>query len=351
MSSDYISIATVFLLSALIGLTIVKVIEARMTNISINMPTIKLPQQHITVQIQEEDPGTGLGIAKITKKEGTVVYNSLDAIRSIKTVPVSDVVEEQSGGSATNTESPKPIPNEAGTVCTDTLRGSSCKESGLVAECGKRMENRASWLHPKDYYERSKQVQKPVTTVPEPSSIRGQQSYPASYPRSIPSLGEPKPSMTPRTGTYYLDPKKMTRDQLVKFQQRAKFEHMTVQDYENWLMTFRDNPGRLNGFHRVNLKVLLRGGQLDHNDMPRRTSVPDDAMDQYTKIMYGHVLDTPNPEYLGYQPYNFEDQLAYPVALDNRDLRHLDYVNSDEPMKTWTITRDSARLGAATDTV
>jgi len=332
MSSDYISIATVFLISALIGLTIVKVVEARMTDISINMPTIKLPQQKITVQIQEEDLGTGLGLglgSKITKKEGIVVYNSLDTMRT----PDS---ETQTGGSA------KPISEELGSVCTETLNGSLCKESGLVAECGKRMENRASWFNPKHYNEQSKPVQKPVIVVPDPSSTYGQQSYPAPYPRTTPSLKEPKPMANGET--YYLDPKKMTKDQLIKFQQRAKFEHMTVQDYQNWLMTFRDNPGRLNGFHRVNLKVLLRGGQLDHNDMPQRTGIPDDAMDQYTKIMYGQISDTPNPEYLGYQPYNYEDQLGYPAAVANRDLRHLDYVNPDEPMKTWIITRDGSRL-------
>jgi len=328
MSSDYISIATVFLISVLIGLTIVKVVEVRMRDISINMPTIKLPEQKIVVQINDEDLGTGLG-ATIGKKEGTVVYNSLDTVRT-------DMDEEQPqlGGSAT-------LP-ELGSVCTKTLNGSLCKESGLVPECGKRMENRASWLHPKDYYEQSKQVQKPTETVPDPSSTYGQQSYPAPYPRNTPALKEPKPTLS-NSKTYYLDPKKMTMDQLVKFQQRAKFEHMTVQDYQNWLMTFRDNPGRLNGFHRVNLKVLLRGGQLNHNDMPQRTAVPDDGMDQYTKIMNGQVLDVPNPEYLGYQPYNYEDQVAYPVTSANRDLRHLDYVNPNEPMKTWIITRDRSQ--------
>jgi len=148
MSSDYISIATVFLISALIGLTIVKVVEARMTDISINMPTIKLPQQKITVQIQEEDLGTGLGLglgSKITKKEGIVVYNSLDTMRT----PDS---ETQTGGSA------KPISEELGSVCTETLNGSLCKESGLVAECGKRMENRASWFNPKHYNSNSMQM-------------------------------------------------------------------------------------------------------------------------------------------------------------------------------------------------
>jgi hypothetical protein len=338
MSSDYISIATVFLISALIGLTIVKVVEARMTDISINMPTIKFPQQQITVQIQEEDLGTGLG-SKITKKEGIVVYNSLDTIRSVSDIPDMAQSESQTGGSA------KPISEEPGSVCKEALNGSLCKESGLVAECGKRMENRASWLHPKHYNEQSKPVPRPVITVPDPSSTYGQHSYPAPYPRATPSLKEPKPVLNGET--YYLDPKKMTKEQLIKFQQRAKFEHMTVQDYQNWLMTFRDNAGRLNGFHRVNLKVLLRGGQLNHNDMPQRTSVPDDAMDQYTNIMYGQISDTPNPEYLGYQPYNYEDQLGYPAAVANRDLRHLDYVNPDEPMKTWIITRDSSRLTAS----
>jgi hypothetical protein len=136
----------------------------------------------------------------------------------------------------------------------------------------------------------------------------------------------------------------MSAEQLVKFQQRAKLENMTIRDYQNWLLTFSNDPGRLVGFHRGNLKVLLRGGQLESTDMPQRTRVPDNSLDQYTQIIHDQVLDNiPQPEFLGYQPHNYEEQVGHPSHQSNRDLRHLDYVNPDEPLKTWILTRDPER--------
>jgi len=300
-SRDILSIITVFLIAALIGLTVVKVVETRMTDISINMPTIKFPQQKIIVQLQDEDPGTGLS-ANIHKKEGTIVYNSLESLRDIITETKAGV---QAGGSPSSDM-----------ICKKTLPSArSDYDAGL-------------------YKSRTEAIQKPTIVVPEASTLQGQTSYPAKYPRASPLLTEP---------TYYMDPSRMTADQLAKFQQRAKFENMTVIDYQNWLLTFRNDPGRLTGFHRGNLKVLLRGGQLDPTDMPQRTRIPDNSRDQYSRIMHDQVNDNiPQPEFLGYQPHNYEQDMGYP-ADTNRNLRHLDYVNPDEPLKTWILTREGSR--------
>lgn len=323
--SELISIATVFLLAALIGLTIVKVVEARMTDISINMPTIKLPQQRITVQIQEEDTGTGLG-TKITQKEGKITYNSLETVRNpqAQVVPVSNE-SVQIGGTHV---SPTPT-----STSTSTLNGQVCKETLPPARAHFIADN---------YHSESKVVTKPDSKLPDPSSSAGQRSYPAPYPRNKPVLVAPEQAENGQS--YYMDPKSMTMEQLVKFQQRAKFENMTIRDYQNWLLTFKNNPGRLMGFHRANLKVLLRGGQLEPTDMPQRTRIPDSSLDQYTKLLHGQVEDNiPQPEFLGYQPHNYEEQIGHP-ASHNRNIRHLDYVNPDEPLKTWILTRGTNKL-------
>lgn len=295
------SFATMMLLAVLIGLTVVKVVEARMTDISINMPTIKFPQQRITVQVQEP-PVSGAAPALVQKK-GTVVYNSLDTLRS-----------GQVGGDGSN-------------------EGKEGKE-GMV--CKKTLPEARTHFDAEKYRSQSKAMPKPTAqAAPLPSQSARAGAYAAPYPRPTPVLTEP----TPTAGkTYYKDPKDMTADQLAKFQQRAKFENMTVQDYQNWLLTFKDNPGRLTGFHRGNLKVLVRGGQLDQHDLPQRTRVPDSSLDQYTQILHGQMplSNIPHPEYLGYQPHNFEQQIGQPTT--NRDLRHLDYVNPDEPLKTWILT-------------
>lgn len=267
-----------------------------MSDISINMPVIKLPQQRITVQIKD-NLGTELGTSE---KEGIITYNSLDTLRN------------QKGG------------------------------TGKELMCKKDLPPARQIYGRERYQSASKSVTNREITVPDPST--NHQSAPAQYPRNKTVLKEPSTTSFDAP-TYYRDPKDMTASQLVKFREKAKFEHMTVEDYQNWLLTYVDTPQRLVGFHRANLKVLIRGGNLHPTDMPISTKLPDNAMDQYSKIIYDSSVDNvPQPEFLGYQPSNYEDQSSQP-SLQNRNMRHLDYVNPDEPMKTWTLTRDSKRLG------
>lgn len=332
MISDFISIATVFLISALIGLTIVKVVEYRMTDISINMPTIKLPQQHITLRARS----TSL----LPQGQGEIVYTANPAsVKPLAPAPTPGPIPGQSGGSATIVTGTAQTPGE---VCANALNGSYCSKTHLVPECGKRMPNRLI-MDPYRYESLSSAKAKAGAPVPDPSTVTGQQSYPAEYPRRKSLLTEPDPKPDYDGITYYQDPKKMTREQFVKFQHKAKFENMTVKDYQNWLFTFKDDPGRLTGFHRANLKVLIRGGKLVPSDMPRRTPVPPGVADQYTKMMHGQIHDDniSQPEFLGYQPHNYEEQVGHPSEnKQNRNLRHLDFVNPDEPMKTWILTRN-----------
>lgn len=301
--SDLMSITIVFLIAVLIGLTIVKIVDARMSDISINMPTINLPQQRITVKMESGEAGAMTGAADSAK----VTYD-----------PPVDM--------------PKPKPLQQGGGSSDEL----CRKDLLPARTN---------YNPSKYHS----LEGPINTksksieVPPPVSKPSQSGYPAPYPRNKQTLTEPKPQ--PDGTTYYMDPKDMTAEQLVKFQQRAKFTNMTVRDYENWLWTFNENPGTLNGFHRSNLKVLVRGGHLSPTDMPSRHKIPDSSADQYTKIMQGADWEqVPHPEFVGYEPWNFDHFISQPSVKRNRNLRHLDYVNPDEPMKTWILTRESKKM-------
>jgi hypothetical protein len=312
-TSDVLSITIVFLLAGLIGLTIVKIVEVRMSDISINMPAIKFPQQNITVQVKEEDTESGAG----ERGGGTpskVIYNSLETMR-------------QGGGAGGEVAAP--------------LTGEVCKKTLPPARTHYNSDN---------YHSESKEIVKPSIEVPKPSASPMHSSYPASYPREKMRLIEPSGSPSADGKTYYMDPKRMTPVQLVKFQQKAKFENMTVTDYQNWLRTFKNNPGQLTGYHRANLKVLVRGGQLEPIDMPQRHRVPDTSHDQYTKLLHGQVEDNiPQPEFLGYHPHNYEEHIGQAAVGKNRSLRHLDYVNPDEPLKTWALTRESEKLGSGDD--
>lgn len=303
--SDLISITIVFLISVLIGLTIVKIVETRMSDISIKMPTINLPEHSITIQMSPGDAGAMTGTAESSK----VTY---DPPMDAKPKPLQDI---QQGG-ASDMICPKDLP---------PVRTS---------------------YNPNNYHSLSGSVKKHTTEVPPPSSKRNQVGYPAPYPRTNLALTEPNPQ--PSGTTYYMDPKKMTPEQLVKFQQRAKFTNMTVKDYENWLWTYREDPGRLNGFHRANLKVIVRGGNLKPTDMPSRHKIPDSGADQYTQIMQGADWEkVSHPEFAGYEPHNFDEFIGQPRVKPNRNLRHLDYVNPDEPMKTWILTRPHKKMNSA----
>jgi hypothetical protein len=184
-----ITILTI-LFSVLIGLTIVKVVEARMTDISINMPKITLPQIQVTIKDREQlQTGGGSGTTPSALQFDPSRYHSLSC------------------------SVPKPIST------TEPAR-----------------------------YDKEAVSQEPVARQPE-----------ALTEPEVAGLG---------TGTYYMDPKDMNAAQLVKFQHRAKFENMTVKDYERWLLTFRTTETKLSEFHRNNLKILLRGGHLIRSDLP-----------------------------------------------------------------------------------
>lgn len=285
MVVDYVSVIIVFLISSLIGLSITKIVDSRLSDISINMPAVNLPTQEITVQIINDKHDT-------TEHKGKIVYNSLDSLHT-------------GGGSAT-TLCKKDIPSARGTY-------------NYVDYNSKAGPSKSS------------------TVVPDDS--KDHNSRPAAYPRDTPAMVEPIEPSDLHGTTYYIDPKDMSAAQLAKFQHKAKFEHMTIKDYENWLLTFRQTPEKLAGFHRGNLRILARGGSLVDSDMPKRTAVPPTSQQQYTEIINTPIDDNvPHPEFLGYQPSNFEDQIGASVNK-NRDLRHLDYINPDEPLKTWILTR------------
>lgn len=85
--------------------------------------------------------------------------------------------------------------------------------------------------------------------------------------------------------TYYKDTKDMTDRQLQKFKLRAKFDKMTVQDYVNWLMLFEDEPDQLAPRHLNNLFKILKGVKITLNDIPRdRIPPPMTAQDYFTQL-------------------------------------------------------------------
>lgn len=307
-----IQVLVTTILAIILGLMIVKIVDQRLSGISINMPTVNLPE--ITVNLKSDHMGSFTGtsyMGRATPKVKVVQPNS-----SIPMFNELRTLSQHGGGNTT----------EINVVCKKDLPPA---------------RNYDERKYYSNNYALTKEQREKVTG-PAPNPNKDHQGRPAPYPRITPELERDHPLATNngKDGHYYLKPEQMTPAQLVKFMEKAKFHNMTVQDYQNWLRLFMDHPEQLAAFHRSNLRVIVRGGQLTPEDMPKSQRLPNRSEHEYIqKITQGPMENVPQPEYLGYQPYNFED--AYPGAkVRNRNLRHLDYVNRDEPYKTWILTRE-----------
>ncbi len=313
--------AGIALLAAFIGLLIVKIVDARLKDISINMPTVNLPPIHINMGTTEgEGPQVTIGSL------GTAVPDRQPGTANAIAVP-----DRQTGGAVPTVKGRDEQANEKLTV-TPTVTLSDVQT--LPQECRDRTRYIAS------RYESDKVALKYTGITPEPSYAHNES--PAPYPRNPSALMTKPDPRSALTGQYYLDPQAMTPAQLDKFKFKAAFDKMTVVDYTNWLLLFKTESEKLSGFHRANLRVVLRGGKLSYEDLPRVSPLPPTADHEYTaKISAGTLDNVPQPDTLGYLPFNYDTNVG---SEPNRSMRHLDFINPDEPMKTWVLTRESQKV-------
>lgn len=95
--------------------------------------------------------------------------------------------------------------------------------------------------------------------------------------------------------TNYKDPSDMTDLELKQFRYKYRND-MTLQDYKNWLMLFKNNPQHLREHHRENLAILLRGGMLTEKDIPAiRIKPPMDPADYFKKMYEGGKISVHFP--------------------------------------------------------
>ena len=293
-NSEYALIIIIALIAAMIGLIIVKIVDVRLQGISINMPSVNLPA--VIIKMSDGEPAVAMFENKQT-----------------------------AGASDFNTD-----------------------QSSLTLSDPKKMQSRFKF-DPKKY---ASLITPLKNTGVTPKDSIDHNSHPAPYPSVSKPIELNLRSRKNGTVTYYLNPKQMTPAQTEQFKLKAKFENMTIKDYENWLNLFKGTPQQLSGFHRANLKILNRNGKLIKADLPSRTALPSKSGHEYTKIIsQGTLENIPQPEYLGYMPYNIDQEINLKgLKRDNRDLRHLDFINPDEPMKTWILTREQSKSKIASQT-
>jgi hypothetical protein len=298
-----------FLVAYALGVVVVKTVDRRLSEISINMPTITLPKNHISVNIDDH-------VASISQEHGQANYTITP-----KSVTASF---EQKGGSHNShnnndiSASPVPVPIINPSA---PLPSKKCLRPIDI-------EKRAHF-DSADYKSESGKVDKPSVEVP--TDTRNVDSYPASYPQSrLPVFNLPKRQLVP---TYYRNPADMTREQILKFKSKAKFNNMTVQDYENWLLLFYEDPQNLESRHRSKLNILLKGGRLDVKDLPQGESPapPLTAEGRFHKNYPGYITNLPHSDTGPQYAYNFDDYDSYTPPSG---MKHLTLVNPDESLKT-----------------
>lgn len=313
--------AGIALLAAFIGLIIVKIVDSRLKDISINMPTVNLPPININMGAAE---GPQVTIGSL----GT-------AVPSVTAAPVL----KQSGGAA----DVKEIKVKVNVKGKDESANEQMKITPTVDlpafdTLPQGCRDRTRYIASRYESETLPLIYKGIT--PEPSYAHNES--PAPYPRNPSSLMAKPDPRSNLTSQYYLDPQAMTPAQLDKFKFKASFDKMTVVDYTNWLLLFKTEAEKLSGFHRANLRLLLRGGKLTFEDLPRVTPLPPKSDHEYTfKLAAGTLDNVPQPDTLGFLPFNYDVNVG---SEPNRSMRHLDFINPDEPMKTWILTRESQKI-------
>lgn len=96
--------------------------------------------------------------------------------------------------------------------------------------------------------------------------------------------------------TNFQDPKNMTDEQRKRFKDKFR-SNMTLQDYKNWLMLYKNDQCHLRDHHKRNLKILLKGGQLKETDIPGiRAKAPINASDYFEKMYKSGMISIHYPD-------------------------------------------------------
>jgi len=305
---NYIIIAIItFGVAYLLGLTIISVVDHRLSEISINMPEIKVPEIKLPHNYLTQQP-----VANDQSKNANY-YHISPKVKKVK-------VTQTGGGPEI-----KPRPNEKEDPGLNLRR---CKNDPTIEFDEQR------------YRSESKTVPKPKATR-KPDLQPHYRSLPATYPNDCGQhrgMGEqPLKNTAQNVPTYYRDPKDMTTAQRLKFKRQAKVKNMTVQDYHNWLLLFRTQPEELEPVHRENLRRVIKGDRLRSSDIPKQTQkkVLPTAESRYNKKFNSDMselnLETGddslnNSEFLVHAA-NFDD---YDHYLPPRNLKHLSHFNPDQ---------------------
>jgi len=292
-------------MSYLVGLTIVKTVDQRMSDISINMPKIVLPTQHITVK-------TDHGSSGFSVAQNTYTHNSVKPLQSTnlttfseKQNPEKTILEKFEGNVDDDQSSEFPALGEGLARAITKSRGSHSKNvSPTRPDISRTIHCRNN---------------------SDCNVVNGEGMNKCVDSKCQCAVGSGH--LCHEGNTYYKDPSQLTPRQLEKFKKHAKFSKMTSHDYRNWLETYKQDPQNLPDRHRLAFRKLLRGDSITVKDIPmdlkKRAKTGEEYYKHLTKANTQYMGDI-NLETGGWQQgYNADE---YTEFVNPQDLKHMHIV-------------------------
>lgn len=278
MKDQLINLVFIFIITAslgcILGLSVLRLIDMKLTDVSINIPPIKIPPSNVTIEypswmnqpklidtIENTNMVGGNNMCKKNKKIS-------DKKKNNNKIKVKNIKISENGG-----KNKSPDQNK----CGPDFRSNN-KEIGLSDYVKTKTKNVDS-LKTSNFED---------ITYPNKSFVEiNNHSYDldSKYHKYTHNFdnNHQYSDYEIRNKQYYKNPEDMTMRQLNKFKKHAKFDKMTVNDYTNWLMLFNDH--QLSPFNQKNLLKLRKGHKLCESDLPIHKLTPNNGSEYYNEMI------------------------------------------------------------------
>jgi hypothetical protein len=331
----FIFVATAAL-GAILGLSVLRTVDHRLSDVSINIPPIKVPESNVRIEWPENmldelkhellgsrtDPNaydngsnppyqelramTGGGLDQLPT---TVGLERSGAPQPDGEGILESLSENIGADNQAFRRTVRPIENDG---VADTLPPADrlIADSNPMAPPGENLrqildspdfQRGRDRINNSNYYLASQQLESHrVSNYPPIHPHRSHQDI-DHYEANRQHLGRPQKrsrkcqphQLTPSgvywdqpcdSRQYYKDPSEMTTRQLIKFKKYAKFDKMTLRDYLNWLTLYSNEPEILTPQNAKNLKRLKGGKRIRERDIPSDRRLPKSSRELYEQL-------------------------------------------------------------------
>lgn len=275
-------------LGSILGLSILRTVDKRMSDIAINIPEIKMPNVKIDCPhntfYQDLERNYHM-------KGGNIINNNIksqpeEITKSIPDPNGNDIFQQLNKNIVIDNVISKPIPN---IKLSDKTQNDKTQNDTKQSLDFVRSKNR---INDANYYLSQQQLESHKSSLFQP--IDPNDSYLDIDYLSINKHQQPPPIIKPEcqynslypdskkdqyfdrpcdSQQYYKNPDEMDMRQVMKFKKYAKFDKMTLTDYINWLSLYvNDDSEQLSLKNQQNLLKYLQNKPITEQDIPRASN-------------------------------------------------------------------------------